>query len=91
MSWSVQAKRNVIGVVWMVGGMALLTAAILRNPLFLSALVGLAIVLYVATLLLTCPRCGRRVQTPGDLKRGRLLHRLPAACPHCGLDTRARS
>ncbi len=89
MSWSVQAKRNVIGVVWMVGGLGLLVAAMMRNPLFLTALVVLAGVLFVATQLLTCPRCGRRVYPPGGVQAG-LFRKLPDACPHCGLKTTDR-
>ncbi|HVC19431.1 MAG TPA: hypothetical protein VNE16_05085 [Vicinamibacterales bacterium] len=90
MAWSVQAKRNVIGLVWMAGGMALLTAAILRNPVFLTALVGLAVALYAVMQLLRCPRCGRRVYVPSDPVRGRILRRLPATCPGCGLETTKR-
>ena len=89
MAWSVQAKRNVIGVVWMVGGMGLLVAAMMRNPLFLTALVVLAGVLFVATQRLTCPRCGGRVYPAGEARSG-LLRQLPDACPHCGLKTTDR-
>jgi ribosomal protein S27AE len=87
MSWSVQGKRNVIGVIWMVGGMALLVAAMMRNAIFLTALVVLAAALFVATQLLTCPRCGARVYSRSG--EG-LLHKLPDACPRCGLKTTDR-
>lgn len=90
MAWSVQAKRNVIGVVWMVGGLALLIAAMMRNELFLTALVVLAIILFTATHLLSCPRCGKRVYPAGGVRAG-LFQPLPDVCPHCGLKTTERA
>ena len=87
MTFSVQAKRNLIGLVWMAGGLALLIAA-MRDPIFLSALVLLAIVLFVLTQRLSCPRCRRRI-APASGERV-LLRRLPDTCPHCGLKTTER-
>jgi uncharacterized membrane protein YkgB len=90
MAWSVQGKRNIIGVIWMVGGLGLLVAAMMRNPVFLTALVVLAVALFLATQLLTCPRCGHRIFPPAGPRDG-LFRRLPDACPHCGLKTTERS
>lgn len=87
MTWSVQAKRNIIGVVWMTGGLALLAAA-MRNPIYLSALVLLAIVLFVLTQRLSCPRCHQRIAPASG--QNVLLRRLPDACSHCGLKTTDR-
>jgi hypothetical protein len=84
MSWSVQAKRNIIGVIWMAGGLLLLVAA-MKQPIYLTALVVFAGVLLVCTRRLTCPRCGARVRPPaGD---SLLLRKLPSECPKCGLKT----
>jgi hypothetical protein len=84
MSWSVQAKRNIIGLAWMAGGLALLVAA-MRDPIYLSALVVLAVILFFLTTRLTCPRCGGRVLPPSG--EALFLRRLPSECPHCGLKT----
>jgi hypothetical protein len=87
MSWSVQAKRNIIGVIWMTGGLLLVLAS-MRQPIYLTGLVVFAGVLLVLTRRLTCPRCGARVRPPaGD---SLLLRKLPSACPKCGLSTTER-
>lgn len=87
MSWSVQAKRNIIGVVWMTGGLVLLLAA-MKDPIYLSALVLLAIVLFVLTQRLSCPRCHQRIAPVSG--GNAVLRRLPDACSHCGLKTTDR-
>ncbi len=87
MTFSVQAKRNIIGIIWMTGGLALLVGA-MRNPSYLTALVVFAVVLFILTRRLTCPRCHERiVPTSGEAV---LLRRLPDTCPHCGLKTTDR-